>query len=399
MLHEKLSGEIIGAAMAVLNELGPGLDEKLYERALVIELRRRGNKVDQQKSFPVHYAGELIGTMVPDMIIDDIESTTELIRFKKITDLATQARKKVILISTRNFEYTSKSKTVFKHRWKGAHLPVALFLLIRFILMIPFVITASILSNCNFFAPFNSWVRQWSYYESLFTNFQTQTCLQERHYQTSVIKNFLLKKYGGRLSATLQKNIFQYGRSGLYWDIDIVFSLGESTAEHVREFGGRVDRIIPVGSMFMESGWFIDQPPTPSKIYDVVFIGINASGGKYYLDSYDGWENDYYTCFEWLKKFAEAYPNLQIGIKHHSNNFEDLIEMKILSGVKNLHRIPQKESSYAHVLNAKLVLSYCSTMINEAISESVPSYYLDPGGRTMLLPPLNKNKVIDLTKD
>ncbi len=72
MLHEKLSGEIIGAAMAVLNELGPGLDEKLYERALVIELRRRGNKVDQQKSFPVYYAGELIGTMVPDMIIDDI---------------------------------------------------------------------------------------------------------------------------------------------------------------------------------------------------------------------------------------------------------------------------------------------------------------------------------------
>ena len=71
VLHEKLSGEIIGAAMAVLNELGPGLDEKLYERALVIELRRRGNKVDQQKSFPVHYAGELIGTMVPDMIIDD----------------------------------------------------------------------------------------------------------------------------------------------------------------------------------------------------------------------------------------------------------------------------------------------------------------------------------------
>ena len=54
MIHEKLSGEIIGAAMAVLNELGPGLDEKLYERALVIELRKRGHKVDQQKSFPVH---------------------------------------------------------------------------------------------------------------------------------------------------------------------------------------------------------------------------------------------------------------------------------------------------------------------------------------------------------
>jgi GxxExxY protein len=72
MIHEKLSGEIIGAAMAVLNELDPGLDEKLCERALVIELRKRGHKVDQQRSFPVHYAGELIGNLVPDLIVDDL---------------------------------------------------------------------------------------------------------------------------------------------------------------------------------------------------------------------------------------------------------------------------------------------------------------------------------------
>ena len=72
MIHEKLSGEIIGAAMAVLNELGPGLDEKLYERALVIELRKRSHKVDQQKSFPVYYSSELIGTLVPDMIVDGL---------------------------------------------------------------------------------------------------------------------------------------------------------------------------------------------------------------------------------------------------------------------------------------------------------------------------------------
>ena len=72
MLHEELSGKIIGAAMAVLNELGPGLEETLYERALVIELRRLGHVVDQQKSFPVHYAGELIGSLVPDMIVDGL---------------------------------------------------------------------------------------------------------------------------------------------------------------------------------------------------------------------------------------------------------------------------------------------------------------------------------------
>jgi GxxExxY protein len=72
MLYEELSRQIIGAAMAVLNELGPGLDEKLYERALVIELRRRGRKIDQQKSFSVYYAGELVGRLVPDTIVDGL---------------------------------------------------------------------------------------------------------------------------------------------------------------------------------------------------------------------------------------------------------------------------------------------------------------------------------------
>jgi GxxExxY protein len=72
MIHEELSGNIIGAAMAVLNELEPGLDEILYERALIIELRKRGHLVDQQKSFPVHYSGELIGTLIPDSIVDGL---------------------------------------------------------------------------------------------------------------------------------------------------------------------------------------------------------------------------------------------------------------------------------------------------------------------------------------
>lgn len=72
LLHEALSKDIIGAAMAVLNELKPGLDEKLYENALVIELRKRGHKVDQQKQFPVHYDGQLIGTLIPDLIVDDL---------------------------------------------------------------------------------------------------------------------------------------------------------------------------------------------------------------------------------------------------------------------------------------------------------------------------------------
>ena len=71
MIHEELSGEVIGAAMAVLNELKPGLDEKLYERALIIELKQRGHTISVQSSFPVFYRAELIGNLVPDLIVDN----------------------------------------------------------------------------------------------------------------------------------------------------------------------------------------------------------------------------------------------------------------------------------------------------------------------------------------
>jgi GxxExxY protein len=70
MKHEETTKDIIGAAMAVLNELKPGLDEKLYENALVIELVDRGHTVEQQRDYPVHYKGHFIGKLVPDLIVD-----------------------------------------------------------------------------------------------------------------------------------------------------------------------------------------------------------------------------------------------------------------------------------------------------------------------------------------
>ncbi len=72
LIHEALSQHIVGAAMTVLNELKPGLDEKLYENALVIELLERGHSVNQQKVFNVEYKGHGIGNLIPDLIIDDL---------------------------------------------------------------------------------------------------------------------------------------------------------------------------------------------------------------------------------------------------------------------------------------------------------------------------------------
>ncbi len=71
-IHEELSRDILSAAMKVLSTLRPGLNEKLYENALVIELAKRGHRVDQQKSYPVFYDGHFIGKLTPDLIVDDL---------------------------------------------------------------------------------------------------------------------------------------------------------------------------------------------------------------------------------------------------------------------------------------------------------------------------------------
>jgi GxxExxY protein len=59
---------IIGCAFEVLNGLGHGLNEKLYENALVVEFKRRHIAFDQQRRFEVLYKGEHVGEFIPDLI-------------------------------------------------------------------------------------------------------------------------------------------------------------------------------------------------------------------------------------------------------------------------------------------------------------------------------------------
>ena len=72
MLFPELSESIIGAAMIVLNTLKPGLDEKAYENALVIELKKRGHIIEQQRRFDVLYDGQIVDTLVPDLLVDGL---------------------------------------------------------------------------------------------------------------------------------------------------------------------------------------------------------------------------------------------------------------------------------------------------------------------------------------
>jgi GxxExxY protein len=71
LLHGELSHTIIGCAMTVLNTMKPGLDEKAYENVLMLELVRKGLRIDQQQRFEVRYQGALVDILVPDLIVNN----------------------------------------------------------------------------------------------------------------------------------------------------------------------------------------------------------------------------------------------------------------------------------------------------------------------------------------
>ena len=67
----ELTEVAIGAAMEVATTLGGGFLEKIYERALAIELQTRGHNVCVQQTFSVRYKDQLIGEYAADLVMDD----------------------------------------------------------------------------------------------------------------------------------------------------------------------------------------------------------------------------------------------------------------------------------------------------------------------------------------
>jgi len=79
----ELSGRVIGCAFNVLNTLGVGFLEKVYENALVVELRTAGLSVAQQRGITVEYKGVVVGEYVADLLVED----TLLVELKAVKAL------------------------------------------------------------------------------------------------------------------------------------------------------------------------------------------------------------------------------------------------------------------------------------------------------------------------
>ena len=101
MTENEISSKIIGAAIEVHKQLGPGLLESTYETCLAYELKQMGLDVKQQQALPVVYkevkldAGYRIDLLIENKVIVEIKSvdaladihTAQLLTYLKLKDL------------------------------------------------------------------------------------------------------------------------------------------------------------------------------------------------------------------------------------------------------------------------------------------------------------------------
>jgi GxxExxY protein len=68
---DSLTRRVIACAIEVHKRLGPGLLEKLYQEAMVIEMQLGNLKVEKNIKIPVQYKGKPIGDYFIDLLVED----------------------------------------------------------------------------------------------------------------------------------------------------------------------------------------------------------------------------------------------------------------------------------------------------------------------------------------
>jgi len=71
LIYKEISYKIRGACFEVYKKFGGAFKESIVVRALILELRHQGLKIEVQKRIPIIYQGEKIGVYVPDIIVEE----------------------------------------------------------------------------------------------------------------------------------------------------------------------------------------------------------------------------------------------------------------------------------------------------------------------------------------
>lgn len=70
--HKEITEQIIGAAFEVYNVLGYGFLERVSQRAIQVELKKRGLEAEIEPSIQVRYKGVIVGDYRADILVSDV---------------------------------------------------------------------------------------------------------------------------------------------------------------------------------------------------------------------------------------------------------------------------------------------------------------------------------------
>ena len=83
MEYKELTEKIIGCAYRVYNKMGFGYLESVYEKCMLIELRKAGFDIESQKPIRIQYEGEVVGDFIADILVND----TVILELKSVRKL------------------------------------------------------------------------------------------------------------------------------------------------------------------------------------------------------------------------------------------------------------------------------------------------------------------------
>jgi GxxExxY protein len=90
--YAEITQAVIGCAFEVINELGAGFLESVYEKALFLALRQRGLSVISQHPIKVMFRGECVGDFYADLFVEG----KVLVELKAVKAIAPEHQAQII---------------------------------------------------------------------------------------------------------------------------------------------------------------------------------------------------------------------------------------------------------------------------------------------------------------
>lgn len=216
-------------------------------------------------------------------------------------------------------------------------------------------------------------------YYKIFNIYNSKILVFDRIYHTCPVRNYIFKKCGGKKILCLQSHLAE-GTISLFSDVDTLVTFGKEkyTEKKLRLLGGKINETFCCGSMRMEHGLENLDYLNQIENIDILLIGLNPYS---WLNTSKVIPKIYYEHIEWVVKVSKINPKLKIVYKHHPNFKGDTIEDDILkdSNIKKIVKPKKNLNSYHFLMKSKLIVSFGSSMILEALSLRKKCFFLDPG--------------------